>query len=99
MRDLDDQASDKVLLAATDEEVAFRICYDRYWQRLYRKAVHRFGSDVDAQDAVQEVFINCWNNRHQIEIADSLAAYLFTALKYCIIKRVYRRAKQGDIAI
>jgi RNA polymerase sigma-70 factor (family 1) len=90
-----DQVSDKELLAADDEAGAFRTLYDRYWEALYQKAFRRLGSDADAQDAVQEVFISCWNNRSHIEIADSLAAYLFTALKYCIIKRVYRKAKNG----
>jgi RNA polymerase sigma-70 factor (family 1) len=90
-----EQASDKVLLTADDEQAAFRVLYDRYWQPLYHKALQRLGSDADAQDMVQEVFISCWNNRRHIEIADSLAAYLFTALKYCILKRIVRRAGRG----
>jgi RNA polymerase sigma-70 factor (family 1) len=90
--------SDKALLLSADEQAAFRTLYDRYWEPLYQKALRRLGSDADAQDVVQEVFISCWNNRTHIEIADSLSAYLFTALKYCIIKRVYRKAKKGILS-
>lgn len=88
---------DKELLSWTDGQAAFRVLYERYWQPLYQKALVRLGSDADAQDAVQEVFISCWRNRQTIQTEASLAPYLFTALKYCIIKMVHRAAKKGII--
>ena len=88
---------DKELLSWTDEQAAFRVLYDRYWKPLYQKALARLGTDADAQDAVQEVFISCWRNRQTIQTDDSIAPYLFTALKYCIIKMVYRAARKGVI--
>lgn len=86
---------DTELLSQADAQAAFRVLYDRYWNPLYRKALSRLGTDADAQDAVQEVFISCWRNRHTIRTADSLAPYLFAALKYGIIKIVYRAARKG----
>jgi RNA polymerase sigma-70 factor (ECF subfamily) len=88
-------ADDKFLLTAADEQRAFKVLYNRYWEPLYRKALSRLGTSEDAQDAVQEVFISLWRNRSTIEIEDTLSPYLFTALRYCIIKRVYRKAKKG----
>src|SRR5215470_16711891 len=88
-------ADDRSLLTANDEQSAFRIIYERYWESLYRKAVARLGDTENAQDAVQEVFISLWRNRHTIQVEDSLAPYLFTALKYCIIKKVCRHAGKG----
>jgi RNA polymerase sigma-70 factor (ECF subfamily) len=41
------------------------------------------------------VFISLWRNRTSIEIESSLESYVFTALKYAIIKLVTRRAKKG----
>jgi RNA polymerase sigma-70 factor (ECF subfamily) len=90
-----DQSTDKALLTAIDEETAFRILYDRYWEPMYGKALNRLGNDADAQDVVQEVFISCWRNKEHIEVNDSLSPYLFTALKYAIIKLIYRQAKKG----
>lgn len=87
--------NDNDLLVAGDEQSAFRILYEKYWQPLYYKALSRLGDDADAQDAVQEVFISCWRNKATIQIRDSLSPYLFTALKYCIIKKVYRKGKKG----
>ena len=88
---------DKELLSWTDGQAAFRVLYDRYWQPLYQKALVRLGSNTDAEDAVQEVFISCWRNRHTIQTDGSLAPYLFTALKYCIIKMVDRAARKGIV--
>lgn len=87
--------TDKALLVSTDDHAAFRILYHRYWEPLYKKAIHRLGNGVDAQDAVQEVFISLWRNRDTIQLEDTLAPYLFSALKYSIIKQVYRKAKKG----
>ena len=87
--------SDKTLLEAADEQAGFRILYNRYWEGLYKKAFHRFGISADAQDAVQEIFISLWRNRQTIQIDETLAPYLFTALRYYIIKQVYRKAKKG----
>jgi RNA polymerase sigma-70 factor (ECF subfamily) len=90
-----DLLTDKALLAATDEEAAFRILYERYWEPLYRKVLARLGNDADAQDIVQQVFISCWRNKDRIEIEESLAPYLYTATKFAVIKIVYRNAKRG----
>lgn len=88
--------SDTDLLIAEDSETAFAVIYNRYWERLYKKAHVRFGNDADAQDAVQEVFISLWRNKNTIEVQQTLAPYLFAALKYCIIKKIYRKAKKGE---
>jgi RNA polymerase sigma-70 factor (family 1) len=87
--------TDTDLLCAKDEQKAFRELYDKYWEPLYKNALYRLGSDADAQDMVQEVFIGLWRNKNSIQNIGSLSAYLFTALKYTIIKRIYRQAKKG----
>lgn len=89
--------TDKALLKAADEQFAFRILYDRYWEPLYLKAYRRLHSEEDAQDVVQGVFISLWRNRRQVQVEDSLAPYLFTALKYSIIKVVYKKAQKGTL--
>lgn len=88
-------ANDRSLLTAKEEQTAFRILYDRYWEQLYRKAMLRLNDSTDAEDVVQEVFISLWRNKHSIVIEDSLSPYLFTALRYSIIKTIYRKAKKG----
>jgi RNA polymerase sigma factor (sigma-70 family) len=89
--------TDKALLKAEDEQFAFRILYDKYWESLFKKAACRLGNEDDARDVVQEIFISLWRNRQSIEVEETLAPYLFTALKYAIIKLVYKKAKKKII--
>ena len=84
------------MLVAEDNESAFKVLYERYWQPLYARALARLDSTL-AQDVVQEIFISLWRNKDRIVIEDSLSPYLFTALRYSIIKKVYREAKKGLI--
>jgi RNA polymerase sigma-70 factor (family 1) len=87
--------SDKALLAAADEQEAFRIIYDRYWEALYKKALHHLKCPYDAEDAVQEIFISLWRNKNTVDASNNLTAYLFTALKYHVIKQTYKKARKG----
>ncbi len=87
--------SDKILLESADHHAGFRMLYSRYWEVLYKKAFFRLGNSADAEDAVQEVFISFWRNKETIQVEDTIAPYLFTALKYYIIKQVYIKAKKG----
>lgn len=87
--------ADKALLKAADEQLAFRILYDRYWEALYLKAMRRLNNAEDSRDIIQEIFVSLWRNRHNIQVEESLAPYLFTALKYAIIKLVYKKAQKG----
>lgn len=90
-----EELSDKELLKSAEEQLSFRALYNRYWEALYKRASHRLGDSEDAQDAVQEVFVSLWRNRESIELEDTLASYLFTAIKYQIIKQVYQKGKRG----
>ena len=86
--------SDKELLRHKDER-AFKVLYNRYWSLLYKKALARLGNEEDTKDILQEIFISIWNNRFHIVLEDSIAAYIFTALKYSSIKKVERDYKKG----
>ncbi len=81
--------SDKEILFSGNEK-SFRVLYDRYWEGLFKKAKARLGNTDDAEDILQDIFVTLWKNRLQIEVIDSLKPYLFTALKYAIIKKVKR---------
>ncbi len=58
-------------------------------------AYRRLADEATAKDFVQNIFIHAWENRHQITIEDKLSPYLFTALKYSLIRHIYRAAKLG----
>lgn len=80
--------SDAMLLQAIREgdAAAFKVLYDRYWQRLYIKAAQRVDSS-EAKDIVQEVMTTLWRRRNEVfTFPDGeIGRYLFTAIKYRVI--------------
>ena len=59
--------------------------YKLYWAELYAFARKRVNFDEDAQDILQDLFVNIWVNRTTLIINTSVRAYLFTALRHRII--------------
>ncbi len=84
--------SDTELLSAMKrgEHEAFRLLYERHWERLYEQALCKLGSGADAADMIQDLFIKIWEKRAELEINTSLEAYLFIALKNRVIN-FYKR--------
>lgn len=69
----------KHALAAGEEE-AFGELLDAVGARLRRAAYRMLGSEADADDAVQEVFVALVKSRHRLVTVENLNAYLFTML-------------------
>ncbi len=53
------------------------------------------GDEATAKDIVQNIFIHAWENRRQIAIEETMRPYLFTALKYSVVRHIYRAARHG----
>lgn len=68
-----------------DQKVAFDKIYKTYWADLYSFARKRVGSEEDAKDILQDLFVAVWTKRETLSITLSLKAYLFTALRHRII--------------
>ena len=58
------------------DKKAFRILFDRYYQRLLAVAINLLGDINAAKDAVQEVFLSLWRSREKLNIHTSLEAFL-----------------------
>ncbi|MHA4807313.1 RNA polymerase sigma factor [Flavitalea flava] len=78
-----------------DEPSAFEPLFHQYWEQMFNMAYRRLGDESRAKDIVQDIFIRTWENRREIVVSDSLAPYLMTALKYSIIREIYRSSKKG----
>jgi RNA polymerase sigma-70 factor (family 1) len=97
--------SDNELYALTDQSIeeAFTVLYQRYWKRMLYKALQKLESETDAEEVVQDAFIDLWNSRHRIRIQYSFHTYIAAIVKYKIMakmaankKVLYRSA--GDIS-
>lgn len=80
-------------LVKAGEEEAFRLIYDRYWDKLYIIARNRLNDPFEAEEIVQDVFCNFWRKRQKLELTKGLWNYFAVAIKFEVINRLARRAK------
>jgi RNA polymerase sigma-70 factor, ECF subfamily len=64
------------------DKVAFRNIFDTYYESLICFAFRYVKSKVDAEWAVQEVFLWIWEKRRDWNVEGTLKTYLFRAVKY-----------------
>lgn len=69
----------------SDDEQALLVLMQKYDSSLFRYIRSKTNSLENAEEAVQDIFISLWNNRHAIVITDSLSPYLFRSAKYKVI--------------
>lgn len=71
------------------EHRAFDFVHQRYSKELLNAAFKRLDSVEEAEEIVQELFVNLYIRRSEIEITQNLGSFLRTALKYKVFN-VYR---------
>ncbi len=70
------------------EKTAFEDIYKKYWLELFKYASRIIKNEMICEEIIQEVFFSFWNKRNSLEISQSLKAYLFTAVKFQILKYI-----------
>lgn len=73
------------------DEAALEQIYKEYWSRLYIYAFNILREKEICEDIVQEIFVDLWLKRYDVQISD-LDAYLYQAVKYQICNH-FRRSK------
>lgn len=77
-----------VLLLAEDDYEAFRILYSRYWKRMLVKAFTQLKSHVDAEEVVQDSFVNLWRRRKTVEIKHTFHTYIGAVVRYEVMAKI-----------
>jgi len=72
---------------AEGDESAFQEIYRRYWYKLYSVAARKAELEEDAEEIVQDIFVDLWERRGQVQILE-LNKFLFTAVKYKILNHI-----------
>ncbi len=75
------------------DDLALKVIYKKYWNQLYKSAFNMLQDQQACEDIIQDLFINLWNKREQIEIKASLKSYLFASVRY----EVYRQVRHGSV--
>lgn len=90
----DESTSDDVLLDKLKggDSGAYTLLYNRYWDALYGKAFQRLQDESSSKDVVQNVFIDLWRRRENLEIKN-LRSYLYGAVRFQVFKQIDRSNK------
>ena len=89
-----DEALISLLKKSSDQ--AFTEIYTRYWEKLLFIAGVKLRNFHLAEELVQDIFLDIWHRRFEIEIHGSLEAYLAVAMKYKVINAQVRIKRQAD---
>src|SRR5687768_3361862 len=76
-----------LLLLKKNNFQAFEVLMNKYSYELYKYAAKAIGNKEDAEDIVQELFIDLWDGRQSLLIQTTLDAYLFGVLKKKLLRR------------
>ncbi|WP_134089273.1 RNA polymerase sigma-70 factor [Olivibacter sp. XZL3] len=91
MKDLRKFSDEELFEACVQgSELSFEELYNRYWYKLYAEALRRLKKAEVAEEIVQDLFTSIWLNRKRIRIHSSVAAYLFTSVRYLVISSVQK---------
>lgn len=82
-------------LVQQDDESAFGQLYDRYWDKLLTQAFIKLRSHEEAEETVQEIFLQLWRRRHTIELRYTFHTYIAAVLKYEILSKLAGRKREA----
>ena len=85
---------EQAFLAITPQ--SFRKLFDLYFEPLCR-SLNYYTRDVSAiEEIVQEVFVNLWEARNQVQI-EHIKTYLFSAARYRALNYLRDKQRQADM--
>jgi RNA polymerase sigma-70 factor (family 1) len=79
-----------------DDERAFRLLYERYWDKLLVHAYLKLGSNGEAEEIVQDAFVGLWRRRGSLQLKNSFYTYISSVVKYEILRRLASRKAKTD---
>lgn len=85
-----------LILLKDGDKKAFAELYDRYWERMVVTAYVKLECRQDAEEIVQELFVELWRRRASLEINNSFYTYLAGAVKYKIYTFLAKKQKESD---
>lgn len=78
------------------DEKAFKIVYERYWDKLFVVAAKRLGNNAEAEETVQDIFTNLWKRREKFTLRVGFDNYFAVAVKFEVINRRSKRLKTEE---
>ncbi|HUX59266.1 MAG TPA: RNA polymerase sigma-70 factor [Bacteroidales bacterium] len=79
-----------------DNMFAFDALYEKYCKRVYKFGYSILKSSEEAENLMQDVFLNLWENRHKVEKDSSVKSYVFTITYNSAISIIRKKARESD---
>jgi RNA polymerase sigma-70 factor (ECF subfamily) len=89
-----DKISDNLLVTRIrhNDKDAFKSLYNRYSMKIYFFSLKYLGNNVEAEELVQSVFINVWENRETLDATISVKNYIYKAAVNYIYNYLKKKA-------
>ncbi len=98
---LDGTEEDILLVAATLEGhyPAFELLFQRYSDRVYGIALGMLRNDSEAQDIVQETFLNAFRKLHTFRHESPFRGWLFRIATNASLMRLRRKRRRPEVSL
>jgi len=80
---------------AAGTPAAYAALYDQFGAALLHFARAVLGSNDEAEDAVQDLFVELFRTRQRMTRVEDLQAYLFAVLRHTLKRRIARRESEA----
>jgi RNA polymerase sigma-70 factor (ECF subfamily) len=78
-----------------DNMFAFDALYRKYSKRLYKFGYSILKTQEEAENLIQDVYLNLWENRYKVEKDLSIKSYLFTIAYNSAITIIRKKARES----
>jgi RNA polymerase sigma-70 factor (ECF subfamily) len=84
-------------MVSKDDERAYRTLYDRYWNKLLVHAMLKLHVEEEAEEILQDIFLNLWRRRKTIQIKNTFHTYIASIVKYEILHHLARQKAKNTL--
>tara|TARA_R110002050_G_scaffold281956_2_gene429654 strand:+ start:23154 stop:23705 length:552 start_codon:yes stop_codon:yes gene_type:complete len=90
--------NDIIQLLKDSDKGALTILYDNYWKPLFISSYNLLKDKEVCEEIIQDVFIEIWNKRLELEIKVSLKSYLYACVRYRVFNE-FRKSKITQVEL
>lgn len=88
---------DLVIAISNNDYISYNELFDRYYGRLCQYVYSLLMDRNDAEDVVQELFLNLWKNRERIEIRENVSGYLYKMARHLALNSIRSKVQTGSL--
>ncbi len=78
---------------------AFRVLYDAYYARILHFSQTYTRSLEDAEEVIQDTFLNVWKHRESLDESMSLNGYIFRTAKNLTLNKLRKKVLEPDFFV